>query len=117
MSHPWSHYINELDQKFTENISDYFNRLYNDWFESKKEADPESIAHSDKFFMDLFIYHLFNANVKRIMRRCFHEIPNLTIDDVVNYANIFQEKEDRKCLQEFPITFDNEQLMLLLDQI
>ena len=127
MFHPWSYYINEkyhINQKFTENIFDYANRIYKDgWHLLKKGIDKEEIVSDfgseDKFFIEVFICHLFNANVRQQMYRWYDDSKWYApkIPEVVFKTNDYQNEQDKKILQEFPITFNDEQLNHLLNQI
>ena len=89
-----SHQMDELNQKSTEHIYDYYIRLYNLWFEEKKEVDEGHIVCTDKFFIDMFICGLFNAEVKSKMIQWFQEEPNSQIDQIVSLANDYQNEED-----------------------
>ena len=51
------------------------------------------------------------------MYRWYDDSPNPQIPEAVFYADLYQDKEDIKLLQEFPITFNDERLNHLLNQI
>ena len=105
MDHPLSYYINEkyhINQKFTENIFDYANRIYKDgWHLLKKGIDKEEIVSDfgseDKFFIEVFICHLFNANVRQQMYRWYDDSKWYApkIPEVVFKTNDYQNEQDK----------------------
>ena len=73
-----SDFYNNLEQKSTEEIFDYMNRLYKSWLEQKKSTDKRSLFWSEKCFIVAFINGLYNDKVKSKMNKWYEENPNST---------------------------------------
>ena len=71
-----SDFYNNLEQKSTETIFDYMDRLHKTWLEQKKSTDKRSLFWSEKCFIIAFINGLYNNKVKSKMNKWYEENPN-----------------------------------------
>ena len=71
-----SNFYNNLEQKSTETIFDYMDRLHKTWLEQKKSTDKRSLFWTEKCFIIAFINGLYNNKVKSKMNKWYEENPN-----------------------------------------
>ena len=91
-----SDFYNNLEQKSTETIFDYMDRLHKTWLEQKKSTDKRSLFWSEKCFIIAFINGLYNDKVKSKMNKWYEENSNPRMVDAIFLADDYQIEENEK---------------------
>ena len=89
-----SDFYNNLEQKSTENIYQYANRLYNSWLEERKSANQRSFFVTEKCFIMTFISGLGNDQVRSKMNKWLKENSNPEKLEAISCAYGYQSEED-----------------------
>ena len=89
-----SDFYNNLEQKSTEDIYQYANRLYNSWLEERKSANQRSFFVTEKCFIMTFISGLGNDQVKSKMNKWLKEKSNPEKLEAISLAHDYQSEED-----------------------
>ena len=89
-----SDFYNNLEQKSTEDIYQYANRLYNSWLEERKSANQRSFFVTEKCFIMTFISGLGNDQVKSKMNKWLKEKSNPKKLEAISLAHDYQSEED-----------------------
>ena len=88
-----SDFYNNLEQKSTEDIYQYANRLYNSWLEERKSAN-QCFFITEKFFIMVFISGLGNDQVRSKMNKWLKENSNPEKLEAISCAYGYQSEED-----------------------
>ena len=96
-----SDFYNNLEQKSTETIFDYMDRLHKTWLEQKKSTDKRNLFWTEKCFIIAFINGLYNNKVKSKMNKWYEENPNSpncypNMVNAVFIADDYQMEENTK---------------------
>ena len=95
-----SDFYNNLEQKSTEDIYQYANRLYNSWLEERKSANQRSFFVTEKCFIMTFISGLGNDQVKSKMNKWLKEKSNPKKLEAISLAHGYQSEEDEFYLSD-----------------